>query len=246
MPGFPGGLGGGYMWGSAGQVVITGPTLNLVAGTYNVAATTTNIRVSSGAVTLNLPSVAQGVQDGQQLFVVTFDTSGNATVINAAAGDNILGGPSYNLASYAATVTLQARVAGGVANWLVVACNTFTTLLFPTQPTLVAGAQGPLPLGSIILPQGPRYMHSVWGICAAALSAGQLTLSITGMFATPSTYVINSPNQSLGTLYAPGNANRITVPNTGAGGPTLLTATVTTTAAFAGGVGPFAALMTAY
>jgi hypothetical protein len=238
---------GGYAVEGSPLGIYTGPTLS-VSGTSATVSPggPLNVRVTGAAgaaVTITLPSVAAGLQDGQCVYVTTFDASGFPTQVvpaNPGGGDNIVGGSQWNLANYGASAVFYARVASGVANWLVLASNTFAPYIFPLQPTLAAGAQGPLSLGSIIVPQGPRYAHSLWLACYSAsgptvLSGGTLTLSFTGLASSPATLAISSPNGASAQTFAPGNANRITVPNgTPSATGTLLEATVSTNAAFAG------------
>lgn len=231
----------GYMVEGLPPGIFSGPTLSVATTSAVLTPAVTNVRVTGAAgaaVTITLPSVAAGLQDGQAVFVTTFDASGFPTQIvpaNPGGGDNIVGGTQWNLANYGAFALLYARVAAGVANWLVMASNTFAPFTFPLQPTLAAGAQGPLSLGGIIVPQGPRYAHGLWLFCPAVLTGGTLTLSVTGLAASPATLAVSSPNGAIGQIFAPGNANRITVPNgtPGATG-TLMQATVSTNAAFAG------------
>jgi hypothetical protein len=230
----------GYLWGTP-LGIFTGPTANVTTGPVNLPPTTTFVRVlgGGGTVVLNLPTAAQGVTDGQWMSFVTFDAGGAPTILTPAAGDNIVGGPAWNLAAFGASATIEARVVGTVVNWIVIATNTFETYHFPLQPTLAAGAQGPIPLGTIFVPQGPRYLHSAWTSANAALTGGSLTVSMTGLASSPATFTITNPANGTGTLFSPGNANRITVPNTGPSNATgtLLTASVSTVAGFGGATG---------
>lgn len=231
----------GYMVEGPPPGIFSGPTLSVAGTSAVLTPAVSNVRVTGAAgapVTITLPTVAQGLQDGQAIFVVTFDGAGFPTQIvpgNPGGGDNIVGGTQWNLAQYNGFALLYARVAAGVANWLVMASNTFETYHFPLQPTLAAGAQGPIPLGTILVPQGPRYAHSLFTSCNGTLSGGSLTMTMTGL-ANPSSQTVSSGANSTGQLFAPGNNNRITVPNAGTNNAngTLCTASVSTAAGFAG------------
>lgn len=227
---------------------ITGPTTTIGAGAYAMLPTDTNIRVTGGPATITLLGAAN-LRDGQRVYIVSFDASGNAVTIAAQAGDNIVGAGPWQLAQYGAFVELQVRISGGgtVANWLVVSSNTFVSLPFPIQPVLAAGAQGPISMGYILLPQGPRYLHSLFFALDAAIAAGgHATVNVHGLFADPTTIVIGPAAAGNGTIYGPGNPNRVSVPNlAGTNVGTRIQATVTTDAAF-GGATTIAGLLQAW
>lgn len=217
--------------------IITGPTTSITGPiSYQALPTDTAIRVSSGAATITLATAAQGIQDGQLLYVITFDATGALTTITAGGSDSIAAGPSVGLAEYGAYVVLKARYAGGgVISWTIFSTNPFDRYPFPLQPTLAAGAQGPLSLGSILIPQGVRFLKLAAFAHDAVVSAGTSTFNIHGLNNDPQTLTISNPNSSVGQLNSPGNNNWKTLPNlVPLANGTRVSATITTNAAFAG------------
>jgi hypothetical protein len=220
----------------AGPLVV-GPVTSVSSGAYQALSTDSLIRVTGGAaVTITLGSVSiappapgSGIQQGQRLTIVSFDSGGDTIAIVPTSGDNIDGGTQWNLGEYGAFVELEARNAAGVTNWIVIGQSCFEGFTFPIQPALAAGAQGPLNLGTLFIPEGPRYLHSVWAGAPTAITAGTITITITGPSGGPRTITLTSATQTTGTLFAPGNANEVTVP-TQAGA--LFTASLSTNAAF--------------
>jgi hypothetical protein len=238
-PSSPGGSGGSV----AGPLVVGGTT-TVASGAYQMLSTDSLIRVQGGPTTITLGSVSlapgtpgSGIRDGQRVTIVSFDSGGDAIAIVPTAGDNINGGSQFNLGEYGAFLELQARNAGIVTNWVVVGMyDGWDTMMFPLQPALAAGAQGPLSLGTLFIPQGPRFLHSIWVGAPAALTAGSLSVVVTGPSGGPRTVTLSSPGpptQATGTLFNPGNANELTVPIAGASAGAIFTATVSTVAAFA-------------
>lgn len=216
--------------------LILGPKTDVTASNYTAVASDHYIRVNSGPSNVTLPSASKGTAvNGQRIALVSFDAAGNLVQVLADSGDDIEGGPVFTLGFYGAHMELEARIVPGstATHWLLVSTNGRGVQTFPIQPTLAAGAQGPLDLGGIIIPQGPRYLASIWAACDAALTGGSLTVTVHGLFADPTTLTISNGFANNGVLYNPGNANRITVPKAN-GGPALLTASVSTIAGFGG------------
>jgi hypothetical protein len=232
-------MGVGYL-GRAGYEAVTGlggttgPTTSVNGGTYNMLPGDTAIRVNLAPQTINLAGAAAGVQDGQHVLIINFDTGNGPVVLVPHAGDDIVGGPSFNLAFYDDVIVLQARIAAGVVHWIIASSSSFTQLQFPLQPTLAAGAQGPISLGYILLPAAVRYLHSVYYAHDAALAAGQSTVILHGLATDPSPFTCTAPAQASGNIFPPGSGPRLTTQNVGTGLGCLIQATVTTNAAFSG------------
>ena len=217
---------------------VTGAITNITSANspYQVKVTDTWIACQSGPIALTLPTVAQGVQNGQRFGFINYDSSGHSMTIAPGVGDNVEGGAGpFAPNVYALSFDLVASVAGSVITWETTARGTFDRYIFPLQPTLAAGAQGPLSLGWVFVPQGPRYPHGVIFSHDAVLTGGSSTFSITGLAVSPGTWTISPPNDTNYTLFNPGNASRLTAPNAvpvQAG--TKLQCTITTAAGFAG------------
>jgi hypothetical protein len=217
-------------------VVLTGPTTSITGPiTYQMLATDSSIRVTSGPATINLATAATGVQDGALVYIVSFDASGNLITINAAGGDNINGGPTLGLSEYGAYVVLKARNSGGVTNWTIYSTNPFDRYPFPLNPTLVAGAQGPLSMGYAMVPQGVRYLKLAYFGLDAIVGAGTVTILVHGLQNDPQTLTIVNPNSAVAQINSPGNNNWKTLPNlVPLADGTRVQATVSTNAAFTG------------
>lgn len=231
----------------AGPLVVGAPTFT--SSTAYAALPTDSLIVLNGGVgnvTVTLAAASAGVRNGQLVTVLSFDAGGATMAIVPHAGDSIDFGSQINLGEYAAYVTLEASISAGVITWLIVAQSNFDYFAFPLQPALAAGAQGPLSLGTIAIPSGPRFLHSI-GVCApAAVTAGAMTVVITGPSGGPRTVTIQStgPTQGALTLFNPGNGNELTVP--GSFGMAVFTATVSTNAAFAPAMGSPAVFLQAW
>jgi hypothetical protein len=218
--------------------IITGPTTTVATGTnYQALPTDTFIRVSGGPSVITLPTVAQGLTNGQRIAILGFDLSGNniTVVPGAGPGDNIDGGAAWALGFYASFVEFQCRISGATANWLQTSGNTTQDYVFPLQPALAAGAQGPINLGSFLVAQALRYVSGIWiAANSAALTGGSFSISVNGLVGSPATLTVSSGAQATATVYSPGTPGRATVPgNAGAGFGALLSATVSTVAGFA-------------
>jgi hypothetical protein len=241
-PSSPGGGGGGV--GTAGPIA-TGATTTIGTGAYTALASDTYIRCNGGALgnptTITLPTVASGLRAGQRIAICSFDLSGNLVTILPAAGDNIVGGTAYNLGNYGEVVEFQCRIAGTVANWLMTSRYVHPIFTFPIQPTLAAGAQGPLSMGWVQIPQGPVYVFAIAISHDAALTGGVSTFSLNGLSTTPHTQTITSPAKDTMFVVSPGNAGWLTVPGASAGASVQLT--ISTNAAFAGPTTAFASLL---